>query len=282
MLLGCFGNRFQGLAACIMLAAAGASPAAVLVDFNGSSGLEKFNIPSGNTFTYQTTGNIIGDSAIKPANDGRATYNQSTFGLAVNQSISTSMKFTKTSPTGASVPIVQLGFGDVSIDTFNNAATGYNTIYARALVVDSAAATYKLVSDNKLTTNTVASETSPNGSGTFIIANPGGNSFYKFSVTLTRTDTNTFTQSAMLELLDATDKNTPLSTISSFSPQTITNAGMATAADAGLMYAGFRGVVAAGVLRMEDFAVSDVTSVPEPTAAASLIAVGGLLLRRRR
>jgi hypothetical protein len=175
-----------------------------------------------------------------------------------------------------------LGFGDVSIDTFNNATTGYNTIYARALVVDSAAATYKLVSDNKLTTNTVASETSPNGAGTFIIANPGGNPFYKFSVTLTRTDTNTFTQSATLELLDATDKNTPINTISSFAPQTVTNAGLATAADAGLMYAGFRGVVAAGVLRMEDFAVSDVTNVPEPTAVASLVAIGGLMLRRRR
>ena len=101
-------------------------------------------------------------------------------------------------------------------------------------------------------------------------------------VTLTRTGATTFTQSAIRELLDATDKNTPITTISSFAPQTITNAGLASAADNSLMYAGFRGVVAAGVLRMEDFAISDVTSVPEPASLGVLGLAGVALAARRR
>ena len=284
-------NRFHSIvAAGITFGLATAAHAAVAINFDGSTGLDQFTIPGTTPFFYTTTAPTVGDTAVKPgtangsALDGRATYKNATYGLAIDQSITTTIKIAKTSPTGTGTPIVQLGFGTVENNTFDNATAGYS-IYARALAtattggVNNTGGTYRLVYDNKSATGNVASETTAVNS--FTIDNPNGNPFYLFSLTLTRTGTSTFTTAGSLQLL-AADKTTPLSTVASYAPATITNAGMASAADAGLLYAGFRGTQSAGTLRMDDYTISDVTSVPEPVALGSLAGLAAMLMRRRR
>src|SRR4051812_14101803 len=114
MKVKCFGLL---AAACVATCFATSARAAVLINFDGNTGLDQITAPAANPFFLTQGAPTVGDTSLKPGTstgsitDGRGTFNGATFALGVNQAITTTIKFARGAVTGTGTPIVQLGFG---------------------------------------------------------------------------------------------------------------------------------------------------------------------------